>query len=178
MSKMTSRIQSKTDLKEEEAQSTSTTPLLIPYYAPNYKCLTKADIEILQKSKVPIPDNEAERLFALRASELMDSDRSDPMFDRFTALAQRLFNVPIVLVSLVDERRQWFKSAVGLEAPETHRDHAFCAYTVLPDSPDVLVVEDATQDFRFANNPLVTGPPDIRFYAGAALIVDDVRLGR
>jgi len=57
--------------------------------------------------QVPIPDNEAERLFTLRASELLDSDRSDPMFDRFTALAQRLFNVPIVLVSLVDERRQW-----------------------------------------------------------------------
>jgi len=66
---------------------------------------------------------------------------------------------------------------VGLEVSETHRDHAFCAYTVLPDSPDVLVIEDATQDYRFANNPLVTGPPDIRFYAGAALVVDDVRLG-
>ena len=104
-----------------------------PYFAPNYKCLTQHDIETLQKSRVPIPDNEAERLFALRASELLDSDRSDPMFDRFTSLCQRLFDVPIVLVSLVDERRQWFKSAVGLEAPETHRDHAFCAYTVLPD---------------------------------------------
>ena len=146
----------------------------VPYFAPNYKCLTKEDIDTLQKSRVPIPDNEAERLFALRASELLDSDRSDPMFDRFTSLCQvpplapthlidrpytsptdnddwirpyflclplpssaflcqRLFDVPIVLVSLVDERRQWFKSAVGLEAPETHRDHAFCAYTVLPD---------------------------------------------
>ena len=150
---------------------------VVAYYAPNYKCLTNNDLARLHQSKVPIPENEAERIFTLRQTELLDSDRDDPLFDRFTALAQRLFDVPIALVSLVDIKRQWFKSAVGLEAPETHRDAAFCAYTVLPDSPDVLVVEDAALDARFKDNVLVTGPPFIRFYAGAALIVDDVRLG-
>ena len=77
----------------------------------------------------------------------------------------------------MDVDRQWFKSRVGLEATETHRDSAFCAYTVLDDSPDVMVVLDATKDPRFHTNPLVLGPPFIRFYAGAAIYVDEVKIG-
>ena len=78
---------------------------------------------------------------------------------------------------MVDVDRQWFKSRVGLDATETHRDSAFCAYTVLDDSPDVMVVLDATKDSRFSSNPLVLGPPFIRFYAGAAIYVDEVKIG-
>ena len=82
--------------------------MVLAYYAPNYKCLSANDLARLHQSKVPIPENEAERIFALRQTELLDSDRDDPMFDRFTALAQRLFDVPIALVSLVDIKRQWY----------------------------------------------------------------------
>jgi hypothetical protein len=84
-------------------------------YAANYKCLNAEDLAILSSSKAPVPYNEAERIFALRQTQLLDSDTNDPMFDRFTSLAQRLFDVPIALVSLVDINRQWFKSNVGLD---------------------------------------------------------------
>jgi signal transduction histidine kinase len=87
-------------------------------------------------------------------------------------MASKLFNVPMCLVSLVDADRQYFKSKRGLAARETSRDMAFCAYAVLPDAPDVFVVPDATKDRRFMFNALVTGPPDLRFYAGAPLIMD------
>ena len=80
-------------------------------------------------------------------------------------------------MSFVDVNRQWFKSRVGFDCNQTHRNVAFCAYTILPGSPEVLVVNDATEDERFRNNPLVTGPPYIRFYAGAALVVSGVRIG-
>ena len=93
-----------------------------------YKCLTKEDLLTISKSTVPIPENEALRIFTLKQTELLDSDSSDPSFDRFATLAQRLFKVPIALVSLVDIDRQWFKANVGLEAvSETHRNLAFCA---------------------------------------------------
>jgi GAF domain-containing protein len=85
--------------------------------------------------------------------------------------------VPIALVSLVDVNRQWFKSRVGLAATETHRDDAFCAYTILEATPQVMIVPDALEDERFKNNPLVLGPPFIRFYAGASLIVEGIKLG-
>lgn len=95
---------------------------------PSYKCLTKEDLLTLSRSEVPIPENEALRIFTLKQTELLDSDSNDPSFDRFATLAQRIFNVPIALVSLVDLDRQWFKANVGLEGvPETHRNLAFCA---------------------------------------------------
>ncbi len=90
-------------------------------------------------------------------------------FDRLTRLARRLFDVPIALVSLVDERRQWFKSHDGLDATETPRDVSFCGHAILGN--DVFLIPDAKADERFADNPLVTGEPFVRFYAGCPLIM-------
>ena len=114
--------------------------------------------------------NEAERLDALRKLNLLDTMDSIA-FDRITRLASRLFGVPIALVSLVDQDRQWFKSRVGLAARETPREQAFCDFTMRSNA--VMVVPDATKDPRFQNNPLVTGDLGIRFYAGAPLITGD-----
>ena len=114
----------------------------------------------------PLPPDEVARLTALRATGLLDTDPEE-RFDRITRTVARLFGVPIVLVSLVDECRQWFKSRIGLEATETPRDISFCGHAILEDK--VLVVEDARADPRFSDNPLVTGPPYIRFYAGCPL---------
>lgn len=118
--------------------------------------------------KVPdLPTDEAERLQALQSLHVLDSEREE-RFDRFTRLAKRLFSVPIALVSLVDAERQWFKSAQGLDGmSETPRDISFCGHAIL--RPQALIVPDALLDERFAGNPLVTGPPHIRFYAGRPL---------
>ncbi|MDX1734002.1 MAG: sensor domain-containing diguanylate cyclase [Halioglobus sp.] len=112
------------------------------------------------------PLNEWARLQALRSKLILDTPH-EARFDRLTRIASKLFDVPIALVSLVDEDRQWFKSAVGLDAPETPRDISFCGHAILEDS--VFVVEDAIEDARFADNPLVAGEPFIRFYAGCPL---------
>jgi len=113
-----------------------------------------------------IPEDESLRLAALRELGILDTP-SEERFDQITATVKLLFDAPIVLVSLVDEKRQWFKSRQGLDAFEIARDISFCGHTILGD--DVFVVEDALQDPRFQDNPLVTGEPCIRFYAGAPL---------
>ena len=113
-----------------------------------------------------IPDNEAQRLDALRASGLLDTP-AETRFDRLTDLAQQIFNTPIVLISLIDSERQWFKSRQGLDACETGRDISFCGHAIL--SAEIFCIDDAFNDSRFADNPLVLGPPFIRFYAGAPL---------
>jgi PAS domain S-box-containing protein len=110
--------------------------------------------------------NEPGRLQALHNLEVLDTPHEE-RFDRITRLAQTIFSVPIVLVSLIDENRQWFKSCQGLDATETARGISFCGHAIL--AHDVFVIEDATLDARFADNPLVTGGPLIRFYAGAPL---------
>ena len=112
------------------------------------------------------PADERERVAALQALDVLDTPPEE-RFDRYTRLAKRLFDVPIALVSLVDANRQWFKSAQGLAARETPRDVSFCGHTIL--GSDVFVVEDATRDERFDDNPLVTGEPRVRFYAGFPL---------
>lgn len=111
-----------------------------------------------------LPDNEAERLLALHGLDILDTP-PEREIDDVTALARAVFGVPMVAFSLVDCNRQWFKSCHGLDASETPRDWAFCAHTILSDA--TLIVPDATQDARFADNPLVTGAPSIRFYAGS-----------
>ncbi len=114
----------------------------------------------------PVPENEPARLEALQQLEILDS-APEESFDRAVHLAQRTFSVPMALVSLVDHERQWFKACYGIDVSQTHRDHAFCAHAIL--SEGVMVVPDAQLDPRFVDNPLVTGPPHIRFYAGAPL---------
>ncbi|MDW5416832.1 PAS domain S-box protein [Iodobacter sp. CM08] len=111
----------------------------------------------------PIPPDETERLHLLHALGLLDTE-AEPAFDLITRLVSQILQVPIALVSLVDENRQWFKSRVGLDATETPREFAFCAHSIMNRGP--MLVQDATQDKRFADNPLVTGQPNIRFYAG------------
>ncbi len=113
-----------------------------------------------------LPPDEASRLSALHATGLLDTP-AEERFDRITRIARQLFDVPIALVSLVDEDRQWFKSCQGLSTRETGRHVAFCSHAVLEDRH--FVVEDTLQDDRFAGNPLVVGGPRIRFYAGQPL---------
>ena len=116
------------------------------------------------------PANEATRIEALHGLKVLDS-APEERFDRLTRLAKRLFNVPIALVTLVDTDRQWFKSCVGLGVSETPRNVSFCGHAILQD--ELLMVADAKQDERFYDNPLVTGEPKIRFYAGYPLTVPD-----
>ncbi|BDI30602.1 hypothetical protein CCAX7_26530 [Capsulimonas corticalis] len=118
----------------------------------------------------PIPDNEEQRLEALRRYRILDTP-PDLSFDRITALAARVFETPIALVTLLDEDRQWLKSRHGVDVCQTDRGVAFCAHAIM--TTDVLVVEDARLDPRFSDNPLVVGGPQVRFYAGAPLRTQD-----
>ncbi|MBQ0753119.1 MAG: sensor domain-containing diguanylate cyclase [Gammaproteobacteria bacterium] len=113
-----------------------------------------------------IPEFEEARLETLRSLGILDS-APEERFDRFARMAKRLFDVPIALVSIVDENRQWFKSCFGLDVRETSRDISFCGHAIL--GKEVFVVPDTLSDERFADNPLVLSDPHIRFYAGCPL---------
>ena len=113
-----------------------------------------------------MPDDEILRIQTLHALQLLDT-HAEERFDRLTRMAKQFFDVPIVLVSLVDSHRQWFKSKQGLEASETPRDVSFCGHAILGD--EVFIVEDSHEDGRFCDNPLVTGVPNVRFYASYPL---------
>ena len=117
-----------------------------------------------------VPPNEEERLRALDELRILDTPR-EKLFDDLAYLTAHVCDTPIALVTFVDGSRQWFKARVGLETTETPRDVAFCAHAILGD--DIFEVPDSLKDERFAHNPLVTGHPNIRFYAGAPLVTGD-----
>src|SRR5215831_13283373 len=119
----------------------------------------------------PAPSHaEKQRLKVLWQYEVLDTVPEE-LFDDLTELAARICEAPIALISLVDEKRQWFKSKVGTDVKETSRDVSFCAHAIK--QVELFIVPDATLDKRFAHNPLVTSDPKIRFYAGAPLITPD-----
>ena len=120
----------------------------------------------------PIPSDEQDRLATLHALQILDTEPEE-RFDRVTRLAQRLFDVPIALVSLIDAERQWFKSKIGLEASETSREVSFCAHAIAGEG--ILHVPDAREDPRFHDNPDVLGGANIRFYAGCPIQAPDGR---
>ena len=114
----------------------------------------------------PLPADEDERLSAMRALLWLDTPPEE-RFDRLARFVAEQLDVPIALLTLVDGQRQWFKARVGLDATETPRDISFCGHAIMKN--DLFIVEDASRDPRFSDNPLVTGEPHIRFYAGAPL---------
>lgn len=122
---------------------------------------------------IPEPLNEAERLLSLYDFKILDT-LPEQSYDDITRIASIICNAPIALISFVDSYRQWFKSRVGLDIAinETPRDQAFCTYAIVHPN-ELMIVEDAQKDRRFASNPLVTGQPHIRFYAGAPLVTDE-----
>ena len=121
-------------------------------------------------TKAPVPAHEKKRLKVLWQYEVLDTVPEE-VFDDLTELAARICEAPIALITLVDEKRQWFKSRVGLTVKETSRDISFCGHAIC--QSDLFIVPDAMHDKRFSHNPLVTADPKIRFYAGAPLITPD-----
>lgn len=121
-------------------------------------------------NKPLIPANEAKRLKVLWQYEILDTV-PEVVFDDLAELAGDICETPFSIISLVDESRQWFKAKLGINASETSRDISFCAHAIL--QPDLFIVPDTTKDERFQDNPLVTGDPHIRFYAGAPLVTPD-----
>ncbi len=117
-----------------------------------------------------IPVNEKERLTKLKEYNILDTPEEES-FDEIVKLASIICKVPMSTITLIDEKRQWFKAKVGLKYQETSREIAFCAHVINGD--DLMIVNDAAEDERFADNPLVTTDPDIRFYAGMPLITPD-----
>ncbi|MBK4735002.1 GAF domain-containing protein [Noviherbaspirillum pedocola] len=135
--------------------------------AGNASLLDSDEFRLPTTPEYPVSADEAGRLKALAETGLIDS-APERTFDRLTWLASHIVGTPMAMVSLLTARRQWFKSRVGLQATETPRAWAFCSHAIL--SPSPFVVTDAMADRRFANNPLVTGAPCIRFYAGVSLM--------
>ncbi|RWY53700.1 sensor histidine kinase [Mucilaginibacter gilvus] len=119
----------------------------------------------------PLPENEDERLEALASYDILDTMPEND-FEELTHLASEICQTSVALISLVDDKRQWFKSILGHDAKETPREYAFCSHTIL-NKNDIMIVPDARKDERFLANPLVTGNPNIVFYAGVPLVNED-----
>jgi phosphoribosyl 1,2-cyclic phosphodiesterase len=158
--------------QQAEAEAGVTDWLIWPFSEEYARARIRAWVlrEACRWRSAPVPADEERRLQALHQTGLLDTEPEE-RFDRYTRIATALFDVPIAMVSLVDRDRQWYKSRVGTDVSETGRDRAFCAHVILGD--DVMQVPDALVDDRFADNPLVTGEPRIRFYAGAPLSLGD-----
>lgn len=122
-------------------------------------------------TEIPIGNHEAERITALHSYHILDT-AEEKEFDDLTILASAICQTPVALISLIDGERQWFKSAKGVTEKETPKEYAFCAHTVAQ-GDDMLVIEDARQDQRFAENPFVTGGSQVVFYAGVPLVNED-----
>ena len=116
--------------------------------------------------KAPIPGNEKERLESLKKMGILDT-KPEPRFDRITREAAGSLRVPISTISIIDSNREWYKSCHGLNQTEGSRDVSFCGHAML--AREIYIVEDTTKNEIFADNPMVVGPPFIRFYAGIAL---------
>lgn len=120
------------------------------------------------------PSNEQQRLLKLKSLNILDTN-AEERFDRITRLAQKMFNVPIALVSLIDENRQWFKSCIGVGVNETSRETSFCGHTILDNK--MMVIPAASEDVRFFDNPMVLGEPYVEFYAGCPIMINGYQLG-
>ena len=158
------------DSIRSDAEDTEVTDFVSKPYSPEY-VRTKAHIAMQRSQcrwrKAVLPSDETIRLETLRDTGLLDS-KPEERFDRLTRIASRCMDVPVAVVSLIDESRQWFKSCHGMCAAETPRDQAFCAHAILQEN--VFLIQDATRDDRFADNPLVAGGL-VKFYAGIPLSI-------
>lgn len=121
-----------------------------------------------------IPKNEAERLATLYKLQILDTEREE-RFDRVTRIACRLFDVPIAVISFLEAERQWMKSTQGLDIKEAARKTSFCGHVILSD--EMMVIEDASKDRRFHDNPFVVEKPNFRFYVGCPLKVQNYNVG-
>lgn len=121
----------------------------------------------------PIPSNEKERLAAVQALGVLDT-APNPKLDQLTQTAAKSFGAPICTISIIDSDREWCKSNVGMPSTEGKRENSFCGHTIT--AGKIFIVEDATKDKRFADNPQVTGKPHVRFYAGVTLEDSTTRL--
>src|SRR5690349_15616261 len=119
------------------------------------------------QSKLPVPENEKERLKTLRNYKILDT-LPDQELDDLARMAASICDTPMALITLIEKDRQWFKSNIGMDGTETKREESFCQYAIMGN--DIYEVPDASQSKIFADNPFVTGNPNIRFYAGAPLI--------
>lgn len=124
--------------------------------------------------KAPIPKNELQRILSVYALELLDT-APEERFDQLTRAATKMFHVPISTLTLIDANREWFKSCQGLSKTQGDRAISFCGHALVEDK--ILVIRDTTKDERFADNPMVTGAPYIRFYAGVPVTINGQRVG-
>lgn len=125
---------------------------------------------------IAMPEDEDDRITTLKMLNILGT-APEPEFDRIVEMGARAFNAPMCHVALVDEARIWFKATTGLDAEGCGRDSSFCSLTVMPHGPTIFEVPDTLLDSRFSKSPLVTGPPHIRYYAGAPLLVKGHKLG-